>query len=96
MKNITLLTLVLLLIQVFIRAQPFLPEGITFTTQEQIDSFHINQIGQVIEKFIGQSDHIGINEVLWQAEGLPPGIYFIRLQVNNDLITKKIIKSSKK
>ena len=42
MKNITLLIFALLFNQLTAHSQPCLPEGITFTTQEQIDNFQIN------------------------------------------------------
>jgi len=42
MKNLTILILALLLIQITAIAQPCLPEGITFTTQAQIDNFQTN------------------------------------------------------
>jgi hypothetical protein len=42
MKKLTLLILALLFIQITAISQPCLPEGITFTTQAQIDSFQTN------------------------------------------------------
>ncbi|MCK4407656.1 MAG: T9SS type A sorting domain-containing protein [Bacteroidales bacterium] len=41
MKKLTLLFVIALTIQVTVSSQPCLPEGITFTTQTQIDSFQI-------------------------------------------------------
>ena len=51
-----------------------------------------NQIGQLIEEFIQPEAQAGINKIIWQANGMPPGIYFIRLQTGNESKTKKIIK----
>ncbi len=51
-----------------------------------------NQIGQVIKEFVHQESLIGINKLIWEAEVMPSGIYFIRLQIGNEIITKKIIK----
>ena len=42
MKNLTLLIFALLFIQITAFSQPCLPEGIHFTTQEQIDNFQTN------------------------------------------------------
>ena len=42
MKNLTLLILALLVIQISAFSQPCLPDGITFNTQTQIDNFQIN------------------------------------------------------
>ena len=42
MKNLTFLIFTLLFIQIIAYSQSCLPEGITFTTQTQIDSFQIN------------------------------------------------------
>ncbi|MCD4731170.1 MAG: hypothetical protein K8R74_11240 [Bacteroidales bacterium] len=39
MKNLTLIIFVLLFAQITTFSQPCLPEGITFSTQEQIDNF---------------------------------------------------------
>ena len=41
-KNLILTMLIMLTIQMSVLSQPCLPEGITFTTQSQIDSFQIN------------------------------------------------------
>ena len=45
MKKIILVTLLLLVNQVILISQPCLPDGITFTTQEQIDDFQDNYPG---------------------------------------------------
>ena len=42
MKNLTILIFALLFIQLTAISQPCLPEGITFTTQTEIDNFQIN------------------------------------------------------
>ena len=45
MKNLTLITVITinyLLITINLFSQPCLPQGITFTTQEQIDNFQTN------------------------------------------------------
>ena len=42
MKNLSLIILILIFFQITTLSQPCLPEGITFTTQAQIDSFQIN------------------------------------------------------
>ena len=45
MKNFYLLTFSLLFIQITTHSQSCLPEGITFTTQEEIDNFQTNHPG---------------------------------------------------
>ena len=42
MNKLNLFTIVLILYSCALSAQPCLPEGITFSTQTQIDSFQIN------------------------------------------------------
>jgi hypothetical protein len=42
MKKLTLLFVLALITKAIVYSQPCLPEGITFTTQEQIDSFQVN------------------------------------------------------
>ncbi|MCD4734471.1 MAG: T9SS type A sorting domain-containing protein, partial [Bacteroidales bacterium] len=51
-----------------------------------------NQAGQLIKEFVQQKGQVGLIKVAWQAENMPSGIYFIRLQVGNEIITKKMIK----
>lgn len=59
MKKLFLLCVILMLSQVTASSQSCLPEGITFTTQAQIDSFQINYPGcYEIEGSLG----IGSNE----------------------------------
>ncbi len=53
-----------------------------------------NQIGQVIKEFIHQESRAGINKLIWQTEDIPSGIYFIRMQIGNEIITKKIIRKN--
>ena len=45
MKNLSLIIFVLIFCQIKASSQPCLPEGITFETQSQIDSFQINNPG---------------------------------------------------
>ena len=45
MKRITIIILLLLVAQAIIFSQGCLPEGITFTTQQQIDDFQTNYPG---------------------------------------------------
>jgi len=48
--------------------------------------------GQLIDTPLNAYQHNGTYHISWNAEDLPPGIYFMRLQNGNDFITKKIIK----
>ena len=46
MKTFTCISVLLFCLPLFLSAQsPCLPEGITFTTQEQIDNFQVNYPG---------------------------------------------------
>lgn len=51
-----------------------------------------NQFGQLIEEVVQEEGQMGKNKFIWQVNGLPPGIYFIRLQAGNEITTKKMIK----
>ncbi len=50
-----------------------------------------NQLGEQIE-VIQKNTQPGKQKFTWDASGLPSGIYFIRLQAGNELITRKMIK----
>jgi len=50
-----------------------------------------NQLGELIE-VIQKSTQPGKQKLTWDAKDLPSGIYFIRIQVGNELITRKMIK----
>jgi uncharacterized protein YfaS (alpha-2-macroglobulin family) len=51
-----------------------------------------NQTGQLIKEVVQEGCQKGKNKFIWLAKDAPPGIYFIRLQVGNDIHTKKMIK----
>ena len=50
-----------------------------------------NQMGELIN-MVQMNCRQGKNEFTWKAESHSPGIYFIRLQMNEKLTIKKIIK----
>jgi len=50
-----------------------------------------NQLGELIEVIQKNIQH-GKQTITWDASGLPSGIYFIRVQIDNELITRKMIK----
>ena len=50
-----------------------------------------NQLGELIE-IIQKITQPGKQTVTWDASNLPSGIYFARLQIDNELITRKMIK----
>jgi len=51
-----------------------------------------NQIGQQIEERENAIDQKGKNIFFWNSHHLPPGIYYIRLETNNNVLTEKIVK----
>ena len=51
-----------------------------------------NQTGQLIEQIVQEDCQKGKNKFIWLAKDAPPGIYFIRLQIDNEILIKKIIK----
>ena len=48
-------------------------------------------IGNEIETLINEEKQTGIYEITWNAEGLPSGIYFYRLQAGDFISTKKML-----
>nr|NQU91847.1 T9SS type A sorting domain-containing protein [Bacteroidota bacterium] len=51
-----------------------------------------NQTGQLIEEFLHENGQTGHNKFTWQPTGQPPGIYFIRLQSGENILSHKVIK----
>jgi hypothetical protein len=43
--------------------------------------------GREVWKLATRNSHLGINEVIWNAEGLPSGVYFVRLTANSQQLT---------
>ena len=52
----------------------------------------LNQTGQVIEILFEGSKEKGTHQLTWDSSDLPSGIYFIKLQTDKEIATKKIIK----
>jgi hypothetical protein len=51
-----------------------------------------NSAGQKIMQSVNDHQTKGAYYVHWNAEGLPAGVYHLRLKTGNHLVTKKIIK----
>jgi hypothetical protein len=51
-----------------------------------------NSAGEKIKELLSKLLYEGKHEQTWNATYLPPGIYFIRLQVGKEILTKKMIK----
>jgi hypothetical protein len=51
-----------------------------------------NQKGQMIQTLYNGFKNDGFHQLIWQAETLHSGIYFMRLQTDYGCVTKKIIK----
>ncbi|MCK4815762.1 T9SS type A sorting domain-containing protein [bacterium] len=50
-----------------------------------------NHLGQKIETLVNQHQQIGKHKVTWNAEGLPAGIYFYKLQAGEQYATGKMV-----
>jgi len=50
-----------------------------------------NQLGELIE-VLQKTSQPGKQTITWDANGLPSGVYFIRMRFENELITRKMIK----
>ncbi|MCD4732590.1 MAG: metallophosphoesterase [Bacteroidales bacterium] len=51
-----------------------------------------NTIGSCIKSFQFHNEQSGQNELILDLNGLPAGVYFCRVKIGNEMITKKIIK----
>lgn len=73
---------------------PFNPvTTIRFSVESQlIVSLHIYDInGRLVETFINAPLNPGEHELIWNAENLSSGLYFVRLQNGNHVLTRKLI-----
>ena len=52
-----------------------------------------NQKGQQLEQVLSRKQQKGKHHMEWNISNYPPGIYFCQLQIGNEMITKKIIKT---
>ncbi|MBC8487279.1 MAG: T9SS type A sorting domain-containing protein [Bacteroidetes bacterium] len=83
MKKLTLLMVLVLIIQASVLSQPCLPEGITFTTQAQIDNFQTNypnctEIEGHVEITGNDITNLnGLNVLIAFGGGLSIGDYYI-------------------
>ncbi len=59
---------------------------------EYIEISIYNHLGQKIETLFKGNQEPGKIKTTFDASGLPAGIYFCRLQVSNEIITRKIVK----
>ena len=51
-----------------------------------------NYLGQQIKILVNEFQPKGGQQIQWNAEGLPAGLYFCRLKTGNQFITHKIVK----
>jgi len=64
-----------------------------FTTQRNVHITIFNQFGQQIEKLVqGKNCESGIQQYLWNASGLPNGVYFVQVRAGQEVSTRKIVK----
>ena len=76
------------------RPNPFNPiTTIRFTLQksEHISLKICNIAGQEVAELLNGIRSAGEHQVLWQAKGLPSGIYLARLKSRAEIKTKKLI-----
>lgn len=60
-------------------------------TKSKVELIVINSIGEEIVTLLQDTKEAGNYEVIWNAEGLPSGVYFYRLQASNYTETRKMI-----
>jgi hypothetical protein len=60
---------------------------------EELTSIRIHDLaGRLVKTLVNEGKEPGRHEVTWNVEGLPPGIYFARLEVGKDhRRTRKLI-----
>lgn len=117
MKKLTLLFVLAFIIQAIAFSQPCFPDGITFTTQAEIDNFQVihpnpfststtieyhlkspqtvtitiyNHLGKQVE-VIRQQQSAGQQQIVWNAEGLPSGVYYYRIQAGEQVASGKMM-----
>jgi len=51
----------------------------------------LNVLGEKVELLVNETKTVGTYDAVWNAKGLPSGIYFYRLQAGDFVETKKMI-----
>jgi hypothetical protein len=59
---------------------------------EDIELIIYDYLGQQIKTLFKGTANAGILQTIFDASSLSTGIYFCRLQIGNETVTKKIIK----
>ena len=80
----------------FINPNPFSEKvEINFTLMQPADvQLEIaNMAGAVVKEMQAKRFPAGSRQLVWDADGAEPGIYFLRMSVNERVYTRKIIKS---
>ena len=55
----------------------------------KISIYDIN--GRLVKKLYQGSQSMGQHKVIWNAENLSSGVYFLKLKADNKILTKKLI-----
>jgi hypothetical protein len=63
----------------------------TLTTETTVSLVIFNQLGQQIGTLVDERQQPGKHQVLWNAEGQSPGIYYHRLQAEGHQTTGKMV-----
>lgn len=50
-----------------------------------------NVIGQKVAVLVDGEREAGMHRIVWNASGLPSGVYFAPLKANNFIATKKMV-----
>ena len=77
-----------------ISPNPFITSTTLSYTLDKLSKVNINIFnpqGQLIEKF-EQEQRKGEQQILWNAEGLPAGMYYFRIQAGDKVGAGKIVK----
>ena len=64
----------------------------TLTEPSQVILMIYNAYGKLIDTPVNEYQQGGNHQVIWNAENLPPGVYYCRIETGNQLNSKKIIK----
>ncbi|MDP2598494.1 MAG: T9SS type A sorting domain-containing protein [Candidatus Liptonbacteria bacterium] len=51
----------------------------------------VNTIGQEVVTLVEEEVSAGVHRTVWNAEGLPSGVYFARLEAKSFVVTKKMV-----
>ena len=63
--------------------------SVPFSSKVVIKVFDV--LGNEIETLVNEEKSVGTYELTWYADGLTSGVYFYQLQINDYVVTKKMV-----